>query len=216
MKASNLLLTFVIIVTSLALSACGTTQMTVHYTPISAVDSLTNPGQAAPRIYVRRFADRRADQGNIGGNKNLYGMTINDVKTSDDLGVIIAGAATDALRKGNALADMHSEHAPNDAIPPGELHGYDAVIGGEILAVDVVSKPGWNTVDSQAHVVIRVSVMRNGTTAWIGPIDGTASQSMAGMGGLTTAMSEALDDAIQNCMRNMIDQLRASGALTRT
>jgi hypothetical protein len=189
--------------------------MTVHYTPLSAVDSLTNPGDPAPKIYVRRFADHRANPGDIGGNKNLYGVTINNVTTSDDLSIIVAGAVTDALRKGNAAADMHSEHGPDDAIPANEWRGYDVVVGGEILAVDVVSKPGWNTVDSQAHMVIRVSVSRGGNTTWVGPIEGTASESMAG-GGLTSAMSDALDGAIQNCMRTMIQQLRASGRLTRT
>jgi hypothetical protein len=187
--------------------------MTIHYTPLAAVDGLTNPGDPVPKIYVKRFADVRKDPNAIGGNQNIYGGNVNTVRTSDDVGLIIGEAVTDALKKSGALADFRSERQPTDNIPAAERRGYDAVLGGEITLIDVTSKPGWNTVDATARVVIRVSVTRDGKSEWVGPIEGTAKQGTLSTD-ITNAMSQALDGAIQNCMRAMIQHLRASGALT--
>ena len=188
--------------------------MTVHYTPISAVDSLTNPGDPPAKIYVKRFDDPRKDPTIIGANQNLFGSTINNVTTSDDVGLIIASAVTDALKKGGATADLHSDRQPKDQVPESEMHGYDTVVGGEVTVIEVNTKPGWNTVNGTARIAIRVSVTRGGKTEWIGPIEGTATSAAVMVADLTNIMSMSLDGAIQNCMRTMIQHLKAGGAFS--
>ena len=68
------------------------------------------------------------------------------------MGIVILGAVTDALKKGNALADLHSDHQPTDSISQAEMRGYNYLIGGEVTLVEVNTQPGWNTVDRTAHV----------------------------------------------------------------
>lgn len=194
-----------------SLTGCNT-PVSIHYTPVAAVQTIAEDPARAPRIYVLKFADARKPADTIGENQDLYGIKINDVRTSDDIGLIITEAITDALRKAGLRDDLHSERKQGDAIPQEELAGYDAVLSGEITTFYVKTKPGWNTVDATAQVTIRLSITRNGKQEWIGPIDGSAKQSdMAG--GLAPVMSQALDSAIGNCVRATIEHLNVNGAL---
>ena len=197
---------------SLFLVGC-TTPAAVHYTPVAAVEPLVPEGAKPLRVFVARLSDKRATPDIIGANKNLYGMKVNDVRTSDDISLIMAEALTDVLRKGGVHAELHPERKQGDKIPDAELSKYDMLISGEIVQFNVDTKPGWNSVDATAQVTIRVCITRNGKEEWVGPIDGAAKQGEL-MGGLSSCMSQALDSAMQNCMRAVVQHLSASGALT--
>jgi len=186
--------------------------ISAKYSPIAAADSLVIPGGTPPRVFVVRYVDQREDKEFIGAMKNVYGSTVKKLVTSDDLTRILAEATTDALRKAGLKADLNSERLPTEKIPPEELKGYNCVVGGRIEQVEVVSQPGWSTVKITSRVVISLYVRKGGKAEWVGPIEGTAEKremTYAQSGALT----DALDIALQNCMRNMVRHLKASGTL---
>ena len=97
-------------------------------------------------------------------------------------------------------------------IPAEELEKYDFIVGGKIKSLEVTSKPGWNTIKITARIVIHLCVRRGSKSEWIGPIEGTAERRE-----MTRLQSDsytaALDTAMQECMRNMIRHIKASGVL---
>lgn len=188
--------------------------ISVKYSPLAATESIVT-GSAKPRAYVVRFTDARAKKDRIGAMKDVWGTTKKNLVTTDDFGLILAEATTDALRKAGLEADLHSDRVPTDSIPPGELGGIDYVIGGRMTDVDVTSHVGWDTISIEAHVVIDVYVRRGDSPQWIGPIEGAAERRELSFTN-TEALSSALDTAIQNCMRNMIRHLKSSGAIRPT
>jgi hypothetical protein len=195
----------------LSMGGCNT-PVAVHYTPIAAVQTLADDPQQSPRLFVMRFTDKRPDGDIVGENKNLYGMKINDVRTTDDVSLIVAEAMTDALQKGGVKCDLHPERKAGEPVPASELTKYDYLLTGEITRFFVSTKPGWNTVDATAEVTIRLCLTRNGKEEWIGPINGTAKQGTLASD-LTSCMTQAVDSAIGNCMRATIQHLSANGIL---
>jgi len=186
--------------------------ISAKYSPIAAADSLVIPGQTPPRIFVVRYVDQREDKEFIGAMKNVYGTTVKKLVTSDDLTRILAEATTDALRKAGLKADLNSERLPTEQIPDSELQGYHCVVGGRVEEVEVVSQPGWSTLKITSRVVISLYVRKGGEAEWVGPIEGTAEKrEMTNV--QSNALTDALDIAIQNCMRNMVRHLKASGTL---
>ena len=198
---------------AMLLAAGCSMPISVKYSPLAAVESIVT-GPAKPRAYVVRFTDARAKKDRIGAMKDAWGATAKNLVTTDDFGLVMAEATTDALRKAGLEADLHSDRVATDTIPPGELVGIDYVIGGKMTSVDVTSRPGWDTVSIKANVVIEVGVRRGESTQWIGPIEGTAERREI-REVATEALSSALDTAIQNCMRNMIRHLKSGGARAR-
>jgi len=190
------------------LAAAGCSMpISAKYSPIAAADSLTGG-----RIFVVRYIDQREDKESIGAMKNVYGTTVKKLVTSDDLTRILAEATTDALRKAGLQADLNSERLPTEQIPAGELQGYDCVVGGRVEEVEVVSQPGWSTLKITSRVVISLYVRKGGKAEWVGPIEGTAEKREM-VYGQSSALTDALDIAMQNCMRNMVRHLKASGTL---
>jgi hypothetical protein len=181
--------------------------ISAKYSPIAAADSLTG----GP-VFVVRYIDEREDTESIGAMKNVFGTPIKKLVTSDDLTRILAEATTDALRKAGLKADLNSERLTGEQIPAGELQGYDCVVGGRVEEVEVVSQPGWSTLKITSRVVISLYVRKGGKAEWVGPIEGTAEKrEMTNV--QSSALTDALDVAIQNCMRNMVGHLKASGTL---
>lgn len=184
------------------LAGCNT-PMTIRYTPVASVATLRADDAPKIRVAVMRFSDARKDPDTIGANRNLYGMRINKVKTTDDLGQILAEATTDALDKAGLNADLRT-----DVIASSELRSdYDAVVEGHLTSIDVDTKPGWNTVDGKASISVMLSIWKSGHEVQIGPLSGEAKQGTVGAD-ITNAASQALDGAIQNCIRSMIAELR--------
>ena len=160
---------------TLILAAGCAMPISVKYSPLAATESVVS-GPVKPRAYVMRFTDARPKKDQIGAMKDVWGATVKSLVTTDEFGLILAEATTDALRKAGLEADLHSDRAANDTIPPGEL-GADYVIGGKMTGVEVISQPGWDTVSIKAHVVIDVYVRKGESTPqWIGPIEGTAER----------------------------------------
>ncbi|MGB2820932.1 MAG: hypothetical protein WBF17_08125 [Phycisphaerae bacterium] len=201
-------------VAAFVLLAAGGCSMPISakYSPIAAADSLTTIGRTPPRIFVVRYIDQREDKEFIGAMKNVYGTTVKKLVTSDDLTRILAEATTDALRKAGLQADLNSERLPTEQIPAAELQGYDCVVGGRIEQVEVLSQPGWSTLKITSRVVISLYVRKGGQDEWVGPIEGTAEKREM-VYGQSSALTDALDIAMQNCMRNMVRHLKASGTL---
>jgi hypothetical protein len=204
-----------ILVASLAvllLFATGCTMpMSVKYSPLAAAESLSTDETTPPRAFVVRFADDRENTARTGSMKNIYGFESKTLVTTDDLGVILAEASTDALRKGGLKANLHTERTSGEAVPASELKGYAFVFGGRIKSIEVVSQPGWNTFKVAARVVIDACVTKAGKTEWIGPIEGSTEKRE--MIYSSSSLTDALDVAMQNCMRNMVRHLKASGSL---
>jgi hypothetical protein len=198
---------------AVALGGCNT-PVAVRYTPVAAVQTLVDDPQQAPRLFVMRFTDHRPEGDIVGDNKNLYGMKINDVRTSDDVSLIVAEAMTDSLQKGGVKCELHPERKPGDSVPASELTKFDYLLTGEITRFYVSTKPGWNTVDATAEVTIRLCLTRNGKDEWIGPINGSAKQGTLASD-LSSCMTQALDSAIGNCMRATVQHLSANGLLRK-
>lgn len=183
--------------------------MSVHYTPVAAVEPISEDDATAAHVLVLPLADNHGGNGSVGGNDNAYGMKINAVQTTDDIGEIMAEGLTDALRKAGLKATLHSEFKSGDTIPPDILSRYNYVISGEIQQFNVESNPGWWTVNINAKVTIHLSVNHGGTVVWLDPITGTSKE--GDYNTLSSAsMSEALDIAMQNCIRQTIQKLAAS------
>lgn len=195
----------------LLLSAGCSMPMSVKYSPLAAAEFLASD-ETPMRAFVVRFADIRENKTHMGSMKNIYGMEVKKLVTTDDLGLILAEATTDALQKGGLKASLHSERNPGEKIPESELKGYAFIIGGKIISVEVLSKPGWNTLKITARIVIDVCVTKSGKIEWIGPIEGTSEKQEVG-GTSSSSLTDALDIAMQNCMRNMIRHLKSSGSL---
>ncbi len=188
----------------LAIFAAGcSSPVSVHYTPVAAVQPLIEDEAKAPHVYVMRFADHHDGGNSVGGNRNVYGMKVIDAKTQDDIPGIMTEALTDTLRKAGLKATLHPEHQLGDPLPADEAGKYQYVISGEIQQFNAESHPGWVTIDVNAKVTIRLLVSHEGKEIWVGPITGTASD--AGL-----ALGQSLDIAMQNCMRNAIQQLADS------
>lgn len=202
MNPRNTLTTVIIIAFACFLSGCNT-PMTIRYTPVASVATLRSADAPKLRVAVARFSDAREDPETIGANRNLYGMRINKVQTTDDLGQILAEATTDALDKAGLDAELRT--AASAASLRSE--NYDAVIVGRLTAIDVDTKPGWNTVDGKANISLMLTIWKGGQETEVGPISGEAKQGTVGAD-ITNAASQALDGAIQNCIRSMINELR--------
>jgi len=193
------------------LSAAGCSMpISLKYSPLAATEAIAT-GPTRPRAFVTRFSDERKGE-TVGEIKNTLGGTAKKLVTTDDVGSLFAEAATDALNKAGLVAHLHSERTAEGDIPAAELAGYDLVVGGRIKEFEVVSQPGWDTLKVTSRAVIELGVRKGGKTEWIGPIEGTAERrevSYIQSQGLTNG----LDSALQNCMRNMIKHLKASGVL---
>lgn len=187
------------------LAGCNT-PMTVRYTPVAAVPTIRSENLPDLDVAVLRFLDNRKNPEAIGSNKNVYGMRVNTVKTTDNLGQILSEASVDALRKAGLDSELRTELTSADSL----LSEYGAVVGGEIVKIVVDTKPGWNTVDATAEIEIMLTVWRNGEKTSVGPVLGSAKQGTVGAD-ITNAASQALDGAIQNCIRNMIIELKQKG-----
>ena len=196
----------------LALGAAGcSTPISVRYSPLPAAESLTT-SDSPKRIFVVKYLDAREEGASIGAMKNIYGGKVKTLVTTDNLEGMLSEATTDALRKAGLRADLHTDRATGEDVPPEEFKGYDFVIGGRIKIIDVQSRPGWDTLKITARVVIDIAVTKAGKTEWLGPIEGTAERREMNVPG-TSVLTETLDIATQNCMRNMIRHIKASGAL---
>jgi hypothetical protein len=186
--------------------------ISVKYTPVGATESLVESGNT-PHVFVGQFEDARSgkEEEYIGDMKNLFGGSAKKVTTSDDVRLLFAEAATDALRKGGAEASLHGERTATSTVPPDELRGFDYILGGRIKTISVESQPGWDTFRITAKVVIDVYVKRGDKGEWLGPIEGTAETRETMLH--TESLTSVLDTAIGNCMRNMIRHLKSSGIL---
>jgi hypothetical protein len=180
-------------------------EISLRYTPLPAAESL-NTGSAKTRIYVARFADARKSKDTLGAVYDSFGYKEWDIVTTDDFEMIVSEAVTDTLRKAGLEADLYSERAAGDTLSDQVTKGYDAVIGGRITTVEINS--GWNTYAASARVVMQMTLRRSGKTEEVGPIEGSAERKSAGY-----TYESLLNDALQNCMRNMARHLKASGAL---
>lgn len=188
--------------------------MSAAYSPVAATESLVE-GEAKMRVYVTRFEDARPQKDSIGVMKNTFGIKVKNLVTSDDLELLMAEAATDALRKGGVTAGLHGERTATSEIPGVELENVDYVLGGRIKKINVESSPGWKTIKITAKVIIDVCVRRGEKIEWIGPIEGTAE--MRDFNDLQSdSLTRTLDKAIGNCMRSMIRHLKASGSFEAT
>ena len=191
--------------------------MSISYTPIAAVETLVAHGEE-PRAYVARFSDERSEKkrDRVGAMQNMYGTNVRKLVTADDFGMILAEATTDALRKAGLQAELHLDRVASEAIPAEESAGYDLLVGGRMTNIEVVSRPGWDTLKVTARVVVDLYVKKAGCEAeWLGPIEGTAERREI-MKLSSQALTLAVDSAIQDCMRNMIRHLRASGSIKST
>ena len=204
------ILCFGAIVLILFVTGCSI-PISTKYTPVGATESLVE-GNTKPHLFVGRFEDARTDKESIGDMNNLFGGSAKKVNTSDDLGLLFAEAATDALRKSGAEASLHGERGATTTVPADELEGADYVIGGRLKTIHVQSQPGWDTFRITANVIIDVYVKRGDKGEWIGPIEGTAETREIVL--RTESLTNALDMAIGNSMRNMIRHLKSSGVLT--
>lgn len=187
--------------------------VSVSYSPLAATETLFE-GPDAPHVYVMKFDDAREDKENIGRMRNILGGTEKYLTTSDDFGVVLAEATTDALRKSGVRADLHLDRTTGESIPDKERKNYDYLVGGKMTRVDVVSHPGLGTVRIKARLVIELYVSDGSRGEWIGPIEGTAEKREI-QALLSHAYTLALDGAMQNCMRNLARHLKASGAMQR-
>ena len=185
----------------------------VEYSPLAATDSLVKPGAAPGSVFVVRFLDERKDGEKIGNIRNAFGTSVKGVVTSTDLGTLMAEASTDALNKAGLKAALHSERTTGASIPPGELTGYDLVIGGRLTHLDVDVLPKFSNVDAVGKVTIDVAVTRNGQIQWVGPIEGTARKEIPVV--MYTDITAVANLAIQDCMKNMVRHLKASGSFTQ-
>jgi len=184
--------------------------ISVKYSPLAATESLAT-GKTPARVFVGRFTDTRTKTECIGKMKDVFGGTKKKVVTSDELVVILAEATTDALRKSGLKADLHSDRVATEAIPAAEMKGYDLVVGGRLKNLDVTAQQSFNSVRLTARVVIDACVRRGAKTEWVGPIEGTTERREAFIQG--TNLTDALDAAMQNCMRNLVRHLKASGTM---
>lgn len=190
--------------------------MSVSYSPVAAVETLAAESEG-PRTFVARFSDNRPDKNRnrIGAMKNLYGTTLKELVTTDDFGTILAEATTDAFRKAGLKAELHLDRTASDTIPAAELSDYDMLVGGRMTCVEVESRPGWDTIKITARVVIDLYLKKKGSEQeWLGPIEGRAERREIGTFA-SQALTLALDSAIQDCMRNMIRHVKASGSIAR-
>jgi len=195
---------------------CGcNVPVSVRYSPLASAESLIS-GPEKPRVYVTRFIDEREKKGNIGRMNNMFGGKVKTLVTTDDFGLILAEATTDALNKAGLNAEQHTDRTSGENIPKSELTGFNYVMGGRIKELEVISQPGWDTVKSNGRVVVDICIhcpTKKSKMEWIGPIEGTSDQRDF-MYLNSNSLSGALDQAIQNCMRNMIRHMKASGALS--
>ncbi len=201
---------FVAILPILAAVGCSM-PISVKYSPLAATESLTTESNP-PRAFVVSFVDARENKDKIGSMKNLYGMEAKKLVTTQDFCSLLAEATTDALRKSGLKADLHSERTVNEDIPADELEKYDFVVGGKIESLEVMSKPGWDTMKITARVVIHLCIRIGSKSEWIGPIEGTAERREIARV-QSDSFTAALDTAMQDCMRNMIRHIKASGVL---
>jgi hypothetical protein len=194
--------TILLIACVFVLGGCNT-PMTVHYTPVASVATLRSQTAPTLSVAVVRFSDTREDPQTIGSNRNLFGMRINKARTTDDLGQILAEATTDALDKAGLNADLRVDTASTAELKSS----YDAGVEGRLMAINVDTRPGWNTVNGVASISVMLTVWRNGRVTKVGPITGKAQQGTMGAD-ITNAASQSLDGALQNCIRNMVGELR--------
>jgi hypothetical protein len=182
--------------------------ITVSYSPIAAADALVSD-QAKVRAYIIRFTDDRENKESIGSMRNAFGGEVKKLVTTDDVGVILAEATTDALRKAGVTADLHSD-ATIGATLTREQASADLIVGGKVRTIEVVSQVAFDSIKITSRVVIDVSIRKGGKDEWVGPIEGTAERREISYV-QSSALTSALDSAIQNCMRNMIRHLKSSG-----
>ena len=185
--------------------------MAVKYSPLAAVETIST-GSAKPKLFVVRFMDEREKKDTVGRMNNAYGGKVKTLVTTDDIGLILAEATTDALRKAGLEAELHSDRTSGQTIPSEERNGFDYVIGGRIKEVEVVTQPGWDTLRIKARIVVDILIAKGDQSEWIGPIEGAGERRdyiiLQG-----SSLTESLDGAIQNCMRDMIRHHKASGTL---
>jgi len=176
-----------------------------NYEPLAAVDTLCMEDDA-PRLMCVSFVDARESQ-KVGGVKNIYGMTVSGfVFEQEDLTRAFTAAVTDTLRKAGYKVAMSSERATGKEIPPGELQGFDYVVGGRIQAVSVGTKPGWSNVNAQAAVEISLYIEKVSDVSageWIGPLSGESLKQSYAVMDTSQAAERALNMAIQDCMVNL-------------
>jgi hypothetical protein len=182
--------------------------ITVSYSPIAAAEALGGD-QAKLRVHVVRFVDDRGKKDSVGSLQNSFGGETKKLVTSDDLTMILAEATTDALRKGGAAAELHSD-ALLGATLSKEQSSADLIVGGKIRTIEVTCRAGWDTYKITSRVIIDICVRKGNKDEWIGPIEGTAERREASIV-QTSVFTATLDTAIQNCMRNMVRHLKSSG-----
>lgn len=194
----------------LALGGCAM-PINVSYSPLAATESLGKEA-AKTRAVVIHFSDERIKKDTIGVMKNTFGGDAKKLVTTDDVGLVLAEATTDALRKAGVDADMQSDRASIADVPLSEMAAGEVIVGGRIKTLEVASQPGWDTLKVTARIVVEIGIRRGGKTEWVGPIEGLSErreiQTMPASG-----LTITLDAAIQNCMRNMVRHLKSSGAL---
>ncbi len=179
--------------------------LAVTYDPLVAADCLVS-SNPAPIVFVTRFIDNRQNVDIVGklGSKELV--------TTDDLEVAMSEAMTDAMRKAGFRAEMHSDCEPGEQMTTREASGCDFIAGGRIRTLEVIGDVGGFTPSRiTSQVVIDVYIEYNGKSEWIGPIEGSCTLRSTFID--ATFLSTGLNKAMQNCMRNMIRHLKASGVI---
>jgi len=207
------ILAWMVFVSVLIVTGGCSMPMTVKYSPLAATDTLIS-GQIKPRAYILRFIDSRENKESIGRMNNVFGGKTKNLVTANDLGLILAEAVTDALNKSGIQAELHSDRTSTEKIPQAELEGFNFIFGGKIKDLEVKSQVGWDTIKVTANVVIEVSVNNMESVEWVGPIEGTAEKRDF-MYLSSSSLTDSLDTAMQNCMRNMIRHLKASGVMKK-
>lgn len=191
----------------------------IKYSPLASVESLVplNPGsQVTPAtVYVTKFTDVREDKTSIGKHKNGLGMDLMDIKCTDDLTILLSEATTDMLRKAGLQANQNTDRTTGEQIPASELAGYNYIFGGKIQELHVTTQPGWDVIDVNAKIVIQawVKSLATGKEEWLGPIEGVCQQKSPAYIS-DAAITEGVDAAMQNCMRNLAKHLKASGTFS--
>jgi len=203
------LISFLLITTGCSLP------VSLKYSPIASAETITS-SSPPPRIFVVKFTDNRTKKDSIGKMNNAFGMKVKNLVTADDVGLLLSEATTDALRKSGLQAEQHTDRLTGEELPTEEVMQFDYIIGGRITDIEVLSQPGFSTLTASTRLVVDLLVCRmkpEFKCEWVGPIDGSSERKFLQTYSLSTELTECTDKAIQNCMRNAIRHLKASGLL---
>ncbi len=189
------------------LAGCASPKATLKYTPVAAVPTIRTETGTTPTIAVVEFTYPQNEEGEtLFTVFNIWDMEIDDILSNDNLGLILAEASVDALRKAGINADVVTMSEYQQL-----KNEYDGLLTGNVQKAEIHLDAGWGSVETIAQVTTLITVEMQGMKRTYGPIMSESSQSGSGYE-MINQCTMAIDGSIQDYVRQFIRLIKTEKA----